>query len=403
MIGMDITHILGQFGEGGIGSILYFIFFMFFMLFYQKIIVYQMIWQLEKSAEMLERITVNGKKIVAKKISKRPDKKLKQSIDNFLEFFVIGPVDLDPYGIIKKIEHVVNLQEKRFEYFVNQITPGMDTETQKNVTMGLSAAISLNQISKVVRHYVEMIKKTKNLQIAMILQMQVPLIERIAKALFNGTEALTNGWPIGDSIGSLISAGMVGNARPQEIEEETLLATTKIGRRTVFILRARGPGGRLGKLGKATEKVVNRGKVAKIIAIDAAAKLEGEKTGSVAEGVGVALGGVGIDRAYIENIAVKKDIPLDSIVIKMSQEEAIQPMKADILASVGKVVKLVEENIARTKERGRIIVIGVGNSNGVGNDRSGAAETEKIVKKIMKKIKKREEERKRRLPKLIRI
>lgn len=403
MIEMDILRIFGQFGEGGIGSILYFIFFIFFMFFYSKIVVYQMLWQLEKSAEMLEQITVRGKKIVTRKISKKPDKKLKESINNFLEFFVIEPVSLDPYGIVKKIEHVMNLQEKRFEYFIDRITPGMDTEKRKNVLMGLSAAISLNQIAKVVRHYVEMIRKTKNLQLAMVLQMQVPLIERIAKALFNGTEALTNGWPIGDSIGSLISAEMVGNANPRQIEEDTLLSTRKIGGKSVFIMRAKGPGGRLGKLGKATERLVKKERIAKIITIDAAAKLEGEKTGSIAEGVGVAIGGVGVDRSYIEDIAVKADIPLDSIVIKMSQEEAIQPMRAEVLATVGKVVKMVEENIARTKERGKTLVIGVGNSNGVGNDRLGAADTAKVVKKVLEKIKKKEEERKGRLSRLIRI
>ena len=54
-------------------------------------------------------------------------------------------------------------------------------------------------------------------------------------------------------------------------------------------------------------------KIAKIITIDAAAKLEGERTGTIAEGVGVALGGIGVDRTYIENVAVKRKIPLDSI------------------------------------------------------------------------------------------
>ena len=40
--------------------------------------------------------------------------------------------------------------------------------------------MGLRQISKIVRHYVETAKKFKNLQIAMVLQMQLPIIEKSA-------------------------------------------------------------------------------------------------------------------------------------------------------------------------------------------------------------------------------
>ena len=57
----------------------------------------------------------------------------------------------------------------------------------------------------------------------------------------------------------------------------------------------------------------------------------------------MAIGGIGIDRSYIENIATEKEIPLDSIVVKMSHEEAIMPMKTEILNSMYKVMKIVED------------------------------------------------------------
>ena len=384
-----------QFGDlGSIGNILWFIFFMIMMVFYSRIIVTQMLWKLEQSARMLEGLTIKGRKIVTKKISKKPSKELKQKISNFLEFFMIQPVSLDPFGIIKKIEHVVNLQEKRFKYFVNNIAPDLNKDEQANIMMGLSAAISLNQISKIVRHYVEMIRKTKNLQLAMILQMQVPMIEKLAKALFKGTEALTNGWPIGDGAGNLVAAYMIGNTKTKEIEEDTLVARKSIKGKQVLIVKAKGPGGRLGKLGKTVEKLIKKEKISKIITIDAALKLEGEKTGSIAEGIGVAIGGIGVDRAYIEDIAVKKEIPLDTFVIKMSQEEAIQPMKNEILYSVDKTVRLIEDNIATTK--GKIIVIGVGNSTGIGNNEKEAKESERTIKRIAEIVKVKEEKEKKR-------
>jgi hypothetical protein len=379
------------FGGGDVwGSIIWFILFMVMVFFYPKLMVYQMLWKLEQSAIMIEGLTVNAKKLVIRKISKKPTKELREVISNFLEFFVIEPVSLDPFGIIKKIEHVVNLQEKRFKHFAKEMAPRLDSEEQANFIMGLSGAISLNQVAKLVRHFVELVRKTKNLQYGLMLQMQLPLIERISKALLKGTEALTNGWTIGDAAGSLVGAHLIGSSRAKEVEEDTLLARKIIKGRTVFIVKAKGPGGRLGKLGKVVENLIKRQKISKIITIDAAAKLEGEKTGSVAEGIGVAIGGVGVDRAYIENISTKKQIPLDSYVIKMSQEEAIQPMQKEILLAVPKVVKMVEENIKSS--RGKIIVVGVGNTTGVGNNEKDAQKAEKLVNDVLKIVKKRKDE-----------
>jgi pheromone shutdown protein TraB len=76
----------------------------------------------------------------------------------------------------------------------------------------------------------------------------------------------------------------------------------------------------------------------------------------------------------------------------MSQEEAIQPMDKDILSAVPKVVRMVEENIQKT--RGKIIVVGVGNTSGVGNDGKDAKKAEKTVQDILKMMKKRKEEKK---------
>jgi hypothetical protein len=353
----------------------------------------QILLALERSARNLEDMTQKGKKFVIRKISVKPKKEIVKKIDEFLDFFVIEPVSLDPFGIIKKIEHVVTLSEKRIKAFVTSLTPNLNQEERANLMMGLSSAISLNQVAKIVRHYVELIKKTKNLQLAMLLQMQLPQIEKISKALLKGTEAFVNGWPLGDSIGALAVANLI-TKKGREIEEDTLLVKEKIGKRKIYLIKAKGPGGRLGKLGKAVEKIVKRQKIAKIITVDAALKLEGEKTGSVAQGVGVAIGGIGVDRAYIENIATKRKIPLDSIVIKMSQEEALIPMKREILSSIPNVIEKIKESINETKGRGKIIVVGVGNTCGVGNNRKDATRAEEQIKKIAKIMEKREKEEK---------
>ncbi len=379
------------FGDSSlIGNIVWILLFVVMIFFYPKLMVTQMIWKLEHIAQLLEGFTVNAKRIVISKITKKPTKEMKEAVSNFLEFFAIEPIALDPYGIVKKIEHVYNLSEKRFRYFVKSVSGKANSEEQANLVMGLSGATSLHQISKVVRHFVETIKKTKNLYLGLALQTQLPMIERISRALFKGTEALTNGWAIGDGIGSLTAAHMIGDSKIKEVDEETLLTSKKIKGKNVLLIKAKGPGGRLGKLGKVVERLVKKQKIAKIITIDAAGKLEGEKTGSIAEGIGVAIGGIGVDRAYIENISTTKEIPLDTVVVKMSNEEAIMPMKLEVLNSIPKVTKLVEDNIARTREKGKIIVVGVGNTSGVGNNKKAAEEAEKHIEKIVALMKKRE-------------
>lgn len=387
--------VLQQFGDtSSLVTLVWILFIIIFSFFQQNFMVMQIIWKSERAVQMLEGLAYKGKKSVLKKITKKPSKELNESINNFMEFFMIEPVSLDPFGIVKKIEHIVNLSEKRFKYFVNQIAPDLDEESKANLIMGLSGAISLNQIAKIIRHFLELTKKTKSLQFAFMLQSSLPLVEKLAKALLNGTEAFTNGWSVGDGIGSLVAAEMIGNEKVKEIEEETLLARRKIKGRNVLIMKAKGPGGRLGNLGKAVEKIVKKERISKIITIDAALKLEGEKTGSVAEGIGVAIGGIGVDRVYIEDIAVKRDIPLDTIIIKMGQEEAIQPMKNEILSSIERVVKSLEKNIEETK--GKILVVGVGNTTGIGNSKKEAVENEKQIKKVIEMIKAKEKKEKKR-------
>ncbi|MBI2084311.1 MAG: DUF1512 family protein [Candidatus Aenigmarchaeota archaeon] len=379
---------------GTIANIIWIVLFVAMIFLYPKMMITQMLWKLDQTLSMLDGYTKKAKGITTRKISKSPSKELSEKIENFLEFFAIQPVNLDPYGIVKKIEHIEVLSEKRFKHFVKRVAPKMSEEEQANTMMTLAGTMSLNQISKIVKHFIELIKKTKSWQLGLILQMQLPLIERISKALLRGTEAFANGWPVGDSVGGMVVAKMAGKSEMKPIEEDTVMARKRIKGKSVILIKAGGPGGRLGRLGKAVEKMSKRQKVAKIITVDAAAKLEGEKTGSVAEGVGVAIGGLGVDRAYIESLAVSKDIPLDTFVIKMSQEEAIMPMHLDVLKSSGKVVSMVEDNIAETRERGVIIVVGVGNTCGIGNDAKSVESADRTIRKAAQIMKRRDEEEK---------
>ncbi len=377
---------VSQWGNGFIGQVLSLVVMIIFFSLYSRIMVQQIMVKLERSALTLEEMSSQAEKHVLKRIKKKMDKKTHQSIKNFLEFFVIPPVDLDPQGVMKKLEHIIDHEKYRFKYFVNEVSPESNEENKANIMMGLSGAMNLYQLTKIVRHFVELIKKTKSINLAFLIQMQLPFIERMAKALLHGTEALANGWVIGDGIGPYVAANLIENSKTEVIDDETVIARKKIKNRNVIIMKARGPGGRTGNPGKVLQKISKKEKIAKIISIDAAAKLEGEKTGTIAEGVGVAMGGVGVERYQIEEVAINNKIPLDSVIVKMSGEEAIMPMRRPIRDATRKVTELVERTVERTVDNGTIVVIGVGNTSGVGNNKKQLSDSDKIISANIKKM-----------------
>jgi hypothetical protein len=382
---MYLNQLIGQGGDI-VSWLVWLIFFMVFFMFYPRIMLSQIMWKLEGSARRLEQLSKQSKQFLVTEISKKPTKVVRDSVNRFFEFFVIEPVSLDPYGIVRKIDHLVKNEKARFRYFTDQVAPHLDDERKANIQMGFAGGIELHMIAKIVRHYVEMIKKTKSYQIAMIIQMQLPLIERIAKALFKGTKSLAKGEPIGDGIGPWIIASLSGDSPQREIEEGIILSERTMEGRKVFLLRARGPGGRIGYPGKAVERVMRKHKIARIITIDAAAKLEGEETGSIAEGVGVAMGGPGVERSYIENAAVKKNLPIDSIVVKMLAEEAIQPMRKKMIKSLPLVRDSIKRSLERTKKGDKVVIVGVGNTSGIGTKKSDADKIVKWVEKYEKRL-----------------
>jgi len=366
--------------------VIYAVFFVVLFLFYPRLMLSQIIWKLEKTALVMEEMSDKSKIFLLKQVSKTPDAKTKELINSFFEFFFIPPASLDPMGSVKRLDHLLKNQKNRFNHFVNRMIPKQTDDEKANLTMGLAAGISLYDLAKVIRHFVELAKKTKSIQIAMIIQMQLPLIESMSKSLYKGSMALARGQPIGDGIGPYVAATLIGDKKTVEIEEDVVMAKINVDGRNVFVLKARGPGGRIGAPGKAVEKIIKKTHVTKVITVDAAAKLEGEKTGSVAEGVGVAMGGPGVERSYIENIVTDKDIPLDSVIVKMSQEEAITPMRKSIKDAVPKVLEAVKESIEMEKKGSNIILVGVGNTSGVGDNKKALDKVDEFVEKNEKKI-----------------
>ena len=370
------------------GMILWFLMFFVFIFLYPRLMLSQLIFKIEQSARKMEDMSRKANNMISKRVSQNPGKELKNEISAFTDFFVVEPSNIDPYGLVRKIDQTIRNMEDRFEEFVNKIYRGKE---KQEINYSLRAAIGLRQIAKIVRHNVELAKKFKNLQIAMILQMQMPIIEKIAESEFKGTEAFLSGLPIGDSIGPLVAASYIEKEKP--IAEDIIYDKVNIKNRVCFVLRAAGPEPRLGRIDEAIDKIMKKNKIARIVTIDAAQKLEGEKTGSVAEGVGFAMGGIG-QREMIENVLLSKKKPIDSIVIKVGMMEAIIPMKKEIYNALPAARKMVEKSLERTRKNEKVIIIGVGNSSGVPNNKRSIDGLKKIVERFDKKQKQEEEKKK---------
>ena len=111
----------------------------------------------------------------------------------------------------------------------------------------------------------------------------------------------------------------------------------------------------------------NQGKVSLVIMVDAALKLEGEKTGEVAEGIGAAIGGIGVEKFKIEEITLKYKVPLNAVIVRQSIQEAIAPMSKEISEGVDVALARVKQIIQERTNRGdSVIVAGIGNTIGIG-------------------------------------
>ena len=103
-----------------------------------------------------------------------------------------------------------------------------------------------------------------------------------------------------------------------------------------------------------------------VITVDAGIKLEGEKTGAVAFGVGAAVGGVGVEKFKIESAIVPSNTKLEAIIVKQSLDESITTMRKEIFDSIPSIFKILKREIRKhTVENDKVIIAGIGNSVGI--------------------------------------
>ena len=289
-----------------------------------------------------------------------------QKLDRFFDYFTIMPVDIDPNGIIPKIHNLVRSREDTTRKHVKSMFSEINTLEITKVQNLLEVVTTLQLLHKVVRHLFLTAKKQNNYPLILPLQMMLPFIMEQAEALKDAIPAFKQGQPIGDGIGPLVVGEMMLNTKKQKAEFETVYSESEFDGRKLILLKAEGPYATVGRPGEATESIVEKLKPDVIIMIDAALKLEGEDSGSVAQGFGAAIGGIGTDRFKIEAIATKYDIPIFAIVVRQSVKEAITLMTKEISEQAENVKSQVYEMITDNSNPNQtVLVIGVGNTLGV--------------------------------------
>jgi len=289
-----------------------------------------------------------------------------QKLDRFFDYFTIMPVDIDPNGIIPKIHHLVRSRDDTTRKQVKSMFSEINTLEITKVQNLLEIVATLQLLHKVVRHLFLTAKKQNNYPLILPLQMLLPFIMEQAEALKDAIPAFKKGQPIGDGIGPLVVGEMMLDTKKQNAEFETVYSESEFDGRKLILLKAEGPYATVGRPGEATESIVEKLKPDVIIMIDAALKLEGEDSGSVAQGFGAAIGGIGTDKFKIEAIAVKYDIPIFAIIVRQSVKEAITLMKKEISDQAENVKSQVYEMITDNSNPNQtVLVIGVGNTLGV--------------------------------------
>ena len=289
-----------------------------------------------------------------------------KKIDQFLDYFTIMPVDMDPNGIIDKVKHTVRSREDFTREHVKSLSPKTsDLEIAKVQTL-LEIASSLQMIYKIVNHMYLTAKKQNNYPLILPLQMLLPFIMEQADAMKDAIPAFKTGQPVGDGIGPMVIGKMMLDCTKELVSFQTILSKTKFEDRQLFLLKAEGPTSTVGRPADALDAIISENKIDAIIMIDAALKMEGEESASVSRGFGAAIGGIGTERFEIESIATKNKIPIFSIVIKQSVKEAITLMTKEIADQADNVRSQVYEMIQENTTQGQsVLIIGVGNTVGV--------------------------------------
>jgi len=285
-------------------------------------------------------------------------------IRELVTMFSISPVAKDPAGIMEKLRNNIDASTDLILDDIREIVSEGNEKDVYRIVLMTSVTNAMHVLTRYLRHFVKGAKKKDE-----IAKMNLIASFRLMKEMFEAYELafidFSNHRIIGDGIGPLTVAHI---AKEQELEWATAVeyrtsyAIYKNSGRNIWLVKATGPHGNTGQVGRFIGNI----KPDMIITIDAALKMHGEETGDVRTGVGAAIGGAGYERYTIEETGVKSDCPLYAVIVPMSMKEAITVMPEAVFNAMPEVLRRVYDLIERrTSEGDLVMVVGVGNTLGV--------------------------------------
>ncbi|MDT7861226.1 MAG: DUF1512 domain-containing protein [Saccharolobus sp.] len=324
---------------------------------------------IEAQLNVIERYLNESKSKMEQLLRERGVQDPKSFVNRIAEMFIIDPVSIEPTDIIGRMRLLLRTGEDKIRDLITLVIPNIDSVSRSKLEVSAEVVNSLNLIYKVIRHYLILAKKLNSVILLYQLQFVVPQLVKMSEAYSKAMNTFIRGIPVGDSLGPLVAAYLFMKAdKKWNPSRDTVAGEVEFEGRKLVVIKAEGPMATVGRPGEAVANVIEeyKGKVSRIITIDAALKLEGEKTGSIAEGTGVAMGDPGPEKISIERVAVKYNIPIDAVIVKMSMEEAITEMRKEIYQAASKALELVKKIILeRTKAGDVVVIVGVGNTVGV--------------------------------------
>ena len=359
--------------ENELGMILQTLFsfaFIIYLFYAQRIQGMTMLRQIETTLRKVKGVRDKGRSTAIKTLLDvgKPEQDPTPQVDRFLEHFLIPPVDMDPAGIVGKLGQILNVRESQFDREVREMAPEASDSDVNNLENLMEAALALNIYYKVIRHFYLLGKKTMNIYIIMQIHMILPMILREIEAYSAALQAFQEGMPIGDSVGPIVAAKLIYGHEVREVAKDMVAADVDFEGRKLIIVKAKGPGGTVGKPGDAVKNILDeyKNKVKIVITVDAAGKLEGEPVGAIAEGVGAAIGGPGVEKFKIEESATNLNIPMHAVAIKQGIEHVVAPLVQPLAEATDKAVDTVKRIVEEYSEPGDLVLVaGIGNTVGV--------------------------------------
>ncbi len=366
-------------GQSTLDVITFFIFLMLYAYISRELEIWRMASEIEAYISLFKRardralsLTLNSFKSIIERSGKGDIAHVKRRVNALVDVAIIEPVSRDPFGLIRKLKLILRTAEETMEHEVRELVPLATDVEVKNLLNLISATRYLNNIYKVVDHIYRIARKFKSLWLLMQLSAYLPFITEEVKAMESAVDAFNKGFPIGDSVGPLVAACFLerhkGLGLVQTPVPDTIVSRVFFKGREIFVVKAKGPGGNTGRIDDAVAWILERygNDFKMIITVDAARKFEGEESGSISHGFGVAMGGTGVERFNIEELAAKYNLPLYAILIKMSESEALSVLTKNLYEAALKALDIVERVIVeRSSEGDKVMLIGVGNTVGV--------------------------------------